>query len=467
MPGAAMAAAAFVVAIAILILAGPARGFVNPAPTWAVGGSRLGATTSSSSSPSSCFSVGGGTLSGLAYTATRRGYRTRSFGTPDSGESLEPELEPELEPQREQTTSPSDKDEEKSVGISDMDMSALYARISKMRDQDYELDKTLTKNWRYGICTHDVVASVGSTIQHISFEGDFVAFGTMTGENYVFQLSTGSVVNGFMGHEGAVTAIEFDGEYVFSGGDDGSVLIQQNDVTCLKREELGPCIHTLRGHTRPIVGLARLDKKTLVSADAMKIILWDIETGEVIKEAAASSPMLCMQAADGFLAVGRADGTVAIHSAKTLDAVMTFDAHGKPNGAGVRSLHFPNEFRLYTGGMDGSIKFWDLKEGGSPKEDEDGELYWDIGGRKFMHIVEGHEAPVISIQADEVKCVSGGADGIVRVCDTKTGMENFRIEGHVQLTKIQFDRTKLVTDGTSEALVCHDFSKRSLDATTI
>lgn len=43
-------------------------------------------------------------------------------------------------------------------------------------------------------------------------------------------------------------------------------------------------------------------------------------------------------------------------------------------------------------------------------------------------MLQGHNAPVVAIQGDEVKIVSAASDGVVRVFDMKMGEELFRIE---------------------------------------
>jgi WD40 repeat protein len=50
-----------------------------------------------------------------------------------------------------------------------------------------------------------------------------LAFGTEEGDLYVISLSDGAVVNAFEGHEGEVTSMLFDGEFLFSGSTDCTV----------------------------------------------------------------------------------------------------------------------------------------------------------------------------------------------------------------------------------------------------
>ncbi|CAN0272563.1 unnamed protein product, partial [Phaeothamnion confervicola] len=65
----------------------------------------------------------------------------------------------------------------------------------------------------------------------------------------------------------------------------------------------------------------------------------------------------------------------------------------------------------------------------------------------------------VAIACDLTKLVSASVDGVVRVWDMRSGTELFRVEGHSPaIRSVQFTRRLLVTDGTLDCIVGHDFS---------
>ncbi|CAM9832323.1 unnamed protein product, partial [Choristocarpus tenellus] len=72
---------------------------------------------------------------------------------------------------------------------------------------------------------------------------------------------------------------------------------------------------------------------------------------------------------------------------------------------------------------------------------------------------QGHKSPVCALQADDQRLVSASVDGMVIAWDLGSGREMFRIGEHYpSICSLQFDLQHLVTDGTNEFLVLHDFS---------
>lgn len=59
---------------------------------------------------------------------------------------------------------------------------------------------------------------------------------------------------------------------------------------------------------------------------------------------------------------------------------------------------------LVTGGSDGSVRVWSLKD------------------YKTVHRLAAHDNSVTSLQFSEMRIISGGSDGRVKVWDMKTGL---------------------------------------------
>jgi hypothetical protein len=52
----------------------------------------------------------------------------------------------------------------------------------------------------------------------------------------------------------------FDGEFLITGGDDRSVRVHRNTITPgAGPQSLGACVHTMRGHSERVIGVARLE----------------------------------------------------------------------------------------------------------------------------------------------------------------------------------------------------------------
>ncbi|CAN0399847.1 unnamed protein product, partial [Discosporangium mesarthrocarpum] len=145
--------------------------------------------------------------------------------------------------------------------------------------------------------------------------------------------------------------------------------------------QLGECLHVLRGHKERVTGLARLDRERLISSSVDRLfIIWDIQTGERLHTIELPSPILCLGAADGYIVLGLMDGRVLAWEAKDAgkapSQILSCDAH---RGA-VRTLYFPVKDVLLTGGGDGLVKFWDLKNGGPAVGNR-----YNVGGRSVVH----------------------------------------------------------------------------------
>ncbi|CAM9215779.1 unnamed protein product [Chrysoparadoxa australica] len=339
------------------------------------------------------------------------------------------------------------------------------------------LPQICARNWKYGYCKSVVLLNSDAQIQYVRFLEDFVAFGTNQGDCYVVEMGSGDVVAALEGHDAEVTALAFDAEYLISGGADNLVLLNRISLwaspvqplddgdtavggleTQAKGEgqvTLGAALHCCTGHTDRVTGVERLSKQEAVSCSVDgKVMKWDLNSGECLATWDMGSPVLALGTADGFVAVGLFSGKVVFLDGSSGKAVMEFDAHGSDP---VRCLDFPSKDVLVTGGQDGLVKYWDLIEGGEPQGEGSGS-YW-VDGRNVTHRFSGHTAPVVAVASDECKIVSACLNGDIRVWDLKLGLELYRIEGHQNIKSVNFDRTRMITDGTLGSIVIRDFSE--------
>ena len=110
--------------------------------------------------------------------------------------------------------------------------------------------------------------------------------------------------------------------------------------------------------------------------------------------------------------------------------------------------------------------------------------------RRKHHLFKGHQAAVVTLQADNSKLVSGARDGSIRIWELTSGRNLYGIYGHTEvevdcssgprdsyqrcvracfqeLTSVQFEGPLLFSDGTNEAIVVHDFTQPGDDTFTI
>ena len=76
---------------------------------------------------------------------------------------------------------------------------------------------------------------------------------------------------------------------------------------------------------------------------------------------------------------------------------------------------------------------------------------------------DGHSGPVVCLQGDVEKVVSGARDGTVRVWEAETGKVRFVLQGFTAyLGSLQIGPTWLLADGTNNAILMLDFSDEGI-----
>lgn len=220
----------------------------------------------------------------------------------------------------------------------------------------------------------------------------------------------------------------------------------------------GNQVHTLRGLTGPIYGLAFSPDGTIVAAggqDGM-VILWRAEDGSPAARVALEPPSPVRDVAfspDGqLLAIAAEDGTVHLWELSTSRLARRLQDHRGP----VRSLAFsPDGALLATGDEGGVVHIWEVNSGVELRRLEghgdavlavsfpeqpawergasgqilatagrDGliQLWWVSDGRR-LYTLRGHTAPVRSLafSPDGNWLISGSDDGEMRLWQVSTG----------------------------------------------
>ena len=129
-----------------------------------------------------------------------------------------------------------------------------------------------------------------------------------------------------------------------------------------------------------------------------------------------------------------------------LRELFTFDAHADA----VSADHLTTTSTPTSSAADGEVAIWRLEE--------------DEGSPRRCVRLEGHSAPVVALDADGEKIVSGARDGTVRVWDAEAAKLRFMLQGFTAyIGSVQADPSWLIADGTNNAVVLLDFAAESAD----
>lgn len=170
--------------------------------------------------------------------------------------------------------------------------------------------------------------------------------------------------------------------------------------------------------TETSLGVAFNDDGTLGLSNTMEnlIVLWDVSTGEVIRE--FDTPIENLRRAsfsvDGSLAVsGASDGTLQIWDVETGELLHMLDGH---NGT-VNAVAFsPDGTQIISGGSDRDVCLWDVQTG------------------ELLLILEANEddplqgtIQSVAMSPDGTQAVSGGANSEIVIWDVEVGVEMMRL----------------------------------------
>lgn len=219
-------------------------------------------------------------------------------------------------------------------------------------------------------------------------------------------------------------------------------------------------LYTFSGHTDRITGLAfNPDLTLLASASADRSVrLWDTNSGELIRTITHHQDIVTGVAfsPDGrWLVSGSRDATISIADVSSGAQLARLDNLSKP----VWSLAFQPQdaqqlenITLATGSEDGSIWLWGL---GTPVS---------------VQRLSGHSGPVMSLgfSSDGRYLISGGMDGLLRLWDMRNlSRQPLVMSGHLApVTGVQFALANAVIisaslDGSVRAWDANDGSALS------
>ncbi|MFO0893232.1 MAG: protein kinase, partial [Isosphaeraceae bacterium] len=219
--------------------------------------------------------------------------------------------------------------------------------------------------------------------------------------------------------------------------------------------ESGRLLHTLRGHTQNLMGLAfSPDGATIASVSGSwlavaqaasrpgELILWDARTGAMLRQAQGHAGPLTGLAYDptgALIATSSWDCTVKLWGARSCELRRTLSGHQD----WVLAVAFsPDGTRLASAGADGAIRLWDPRSNEEP------------------YTLRGHTKNVtcLTFSPDGRRLASGSSDQTVKLWDAATRRESTnwrRADGPIARIAFFPDGQRLLIAANREDLAGH------------
>ncbi|MGE6631695.1 WD40 repeat domain-containing protein [Bacillus sp. NPDC077027] len=173
----------------------------------------------------------------------------------------------------------------------------------------------------------------------------------------LYDTETNKLIRTLYGHADDVEAVAFAKQ-------DTLLISVSRDRRCLVWDiKTGAILSEFNGHSKDVLSIWIHGDKAFTTGDDGYVLVWIIETGEVVGEIGPFDYELDTISGNNkkeVFALGRDDGTVIIYDAVTLQMKKTIKAHLQ----GVKRVNFsPSGNYLLTAGYDHLIKLWDYETG--------------------------------------------------------------------------------------------------------
>ena len=243
----------------------------------------------------------------------------------------------------------------------------------------------------------------------------------------LWDIGSGQCLRTHQGHAGPVTGVAFlpNGKCAVSGSKDKTLKLW--DL------ETGQCLSTYDGHTREVYSVAVLpDGKHVVSgSDGTTLRLWHLETGRCrcmfAGHTAAVSALATLP--DGRRAISAGDKTPKLWDLGSEQCLRTLYGHD----GGVHAVAvLPDGKRAVTGGLDATIRLWELETGHRvtthelpPPERMFAKPYSvELETADCVRTLRGHTESVLAVAVlpDGKRAISVSRDKTLKVWNLETGL---------------------------------------------
>ncbi|MBI3722522.1 hypothetical protein HY251_00985 [bacterium] len=249
-------------------------------------------------------------------------------------------------------------------------------------------------------------------------------------------------------HDAPVTALALskDGRVLLSAGNDSVVKVWE--------ARTGKELTTFAGHKKEVLSVAISPdgKRALSGGDTVK--LWETGDGSEVKTLAAHEGEVTQVAfvpgSPRALSAGK-DGKLVLWDLETGDVVRSWE---KAHPCGVYSLAVsPSGELALAGGLEGRLKLFDLAT-----------------GRELVAFEDGHLGTVnaIAFVPGSLRAVSAGDDHFLRLWDIASGKELAKLEGHgnrVSSVAVSPDGSRAISASADATLRLWDLAGASGEGT--
>jgi WD40 repeat protein/serine/threonine protein kinase len=277
----------------------------------------------------------------------------------------------------------------------------------------------------------------------ISPDGERIASSSQDDFVSIWDAQTGrKLFPSFKAHEGSAQSVAFspDGHLLATGGGDATVVPPRGTVIVWDAET-GQMLRKLEAHSRVVLQIAvSPDGQRLASVSWVKMSnempvrgemkVWDVTTGNLLLTVPGhEGRMNCVAfSPDGKrLATGSSDTTVKIWDAQTGEEQRTFRGHCQP----VSCVAFSPDGRLLASGSGQSL------------QGESELMVWDGETCKELFALRGHQGTVrgVAFSPDGRRLASASVDRTVKLWDVKTGKEALTLRRHLDaVMSVAFSR---------------------------
>jgi WD40 repeat protein len=264
----------------------------------------------------------------------------------------------------------------------------------------------------------------------ISPDGKYLVKGKIGSIVRMWEISSGTIVREFIGHEMAVLSAEFsaDGKYLLTGSADKTARLWEVSS--------GKQIKEFKGHRDVLFTVAfSEDHKTIATGSwdgTAKI--WDIETGELKQTLVfeKSAPYkLKFVSNDIYLLVAGLDKTLKLWELDSETEARNFIGHTDV----IHDFNINTDGTIVSVSWDGKAKLWDMETGLQigRMSDHNGAVY------------------ATTFSADGNILATAGLDRTIRLRNSRTGSITKLLEGHVaSVTSLEFSKDNSLLVSASE-----------------